>query len=223
MHTSQSENPTAIGRLATDQSTDALYRLVHEMCSPLQSVIASNESLSMQNLDDEGREAVARLRRASRMLSMQLDDLAMLVRFQAGDRTLENVSFEVGALMNEAAAQGNHRVEAVAPPEPLFARGDPVLMLQTLERLCRALLHGPETRAVLTLEECHPQTEWLTFCLTCEGLGPLPSGTKDRLALVRILASMLNGYLCVVSDDAGPSQFKLRVPAAFEDAHALAL
>lgn len=202
--------------------TAALHFLVHDMCSPLQSLIASNESLSIQRLDEEGRGAVARIRRATQKLSLQLDDLATLARVQSGDQTSHEVSFEVGALMHEVAAQGNGNLRSVVPAAPIFARGDAVLILQVLDRLVRAVVQGNQSQVTLTVGQVTPQAKGLTFNLQCLELQALPDRLLERLNLVRVLAAALKGDLKVVSCAAAPTLLQLRVPVEIDDPDALA-
>ena len=202
--------------------TTALQILVHDLCSPVQSLIASNESLAMQTLDDEGRQAVARIRRATQSLSAQLNDLTALARVQAGDDArAHDISFEAGALLQDVAALGNYNLKVIAPLAPIFARGDAALILQVLDRLVRTVVGKSQARATLVVEAAQPQGE-LSFRLKCAGRPALPNKIVQGLILVRVIASALKGDLETVLTDPSGLLLILRVAVQFEDPDALA-
>jgi signal transduction histidine kinase len=207
---------------APAELTAALHILIHDLCSPLQSLIASNETLSMQAaLDEDGRRAVARIRRATQSLSAQLNDLTALARIQAGDTKSQDISFEAGALLQEVAALGHHNLSVALPIAPVFARGDPSLILQVLDRLVRTAvaLHGQGT---LCVEEVGLHGRHLSFRLQFPGHRALPNKIVQRLKLVRVIAAALKGDLETVLNDPRGLLFILRVGVEFEDPNALA-
>ncbi|RZL90101.1 MAG: HAMP domain-containing histidine kinase [Variovorax sp.] len=207
---------------APTEMTAALYILVHDLCSPLQSLIASNESLSMQTLDEEGRQAVARIRRATQSLSGQLNDLTALARILAGDTKSHDVSFEVGALLQEVAAVGHRDLRVVVPIAPIFVRADAALVLQVLDRLVRTVVEASQAHATLVAEAVPPHGKYLSFRLQCADRHVLPSKVVQRLSLVRAIAAALKGDLETVLDDPSGLLFILRVAVQTEDPDALA-
>lgn len=204
------------------ETTSALRILVHDLCSPLQSLIASNESLVLEALGEEGRQAVARIRRATQLLSAQVDDLSALARVQAGDMSSHDISFEVGALLQDLATMGHSGLTVVAPGAPVFARGDAALMLQVLDRLVRTVLAASQAPATLAVEIDQLNGESLSFCLQCADRPVLQTKFAQRLILVRVFAAALKGDLETVLKDPAGLMLILRVAVQFEDPNTLA-
>lgn len=219
------------GRPPDQQPLAALQLLVHELCSPAQSLLASSEELVTQQLDEGGRRALARIHRATQKILTQLNDLEALAHVQPGVQRPSCISFEVSALLEEVAAldQLRHvgklsRVAVRSPDAPIFVKGEAQLIQQALDRLIRMVLNGATEKVMLSVAAAPSTDGLLSLRMQCLESSPWSSWTStvaDRLNLVCLIAGALGGELRVSdADPAGPS-FELRVGVEVEDPDAV--
>ena len=131
------------GALAAEgQAKDALKELnntraqflsmvSHELRSPLQVIVSSADLLELGTPEAARRAAVARIRRASLMLGVQLRDLLTIARGESGRYEGNPESFEATAFVKDVAEVAAHaagekglKFTMKLPAHPVFVRAD---------------------------------------------------------------------------------------------------
>ncbi|WP_213957501.1 hypothetical protein [Variovorax sp. dw_954] len=205
----------------------ALKLLVHELCAPVQLLVAASEDLIFQELDEEGRTALARIHRATQRILTQLNDLEALAQIQLDCQRPHRVSFEVGALLKEVAAadrlrhiDNNSRAAVKVPDLPIFVKGEAHLIQLALDRLVRTVLNGPAGQVMLSIGSASSSDRPLSIRMQCLASSPWSSWSTivtDRLSLVGLIADYLHGGLCVSDGNPTGPSFELRVDVEVED------
>ena len=131
----------------TDELEDAnreleafAYSVSHDLRAPLRAIDGFAAILQQDNaaqLDDAGRESLARIRAAAGRMSVLIDDLLMLSRMSRADLRVEQV--DVSAMAREvaaelAAAEPDRLIELVVA-DGLQTRADPHLLRVVLVNL----------------------------------------------------------------------------------------
>ncbi|MEJ8852154.1 hypothetical protein [Variovorax rhizosphaerae] len=205
----------------------ALNLLVHELCAPVQLLVAASEDLIFQELDEDGRTALARIHQATQRILTQLNDLRALAQIQLDNQRPHRLSFEVGALLKEVAAAdklrhiGNNSRAAVKVPDlPIFVKGEAHLIQLALDRLVRTVLNGAAGQVMLSVGSAPSSDKPLFIRMQCLASSPWSSWSTivtDRLSLVGLIACYLRGGLCVLDGDPTGPSFELRVNVEVED------
>jgi K+-sensing histidine kinase KdpD len=200
--------------------TAALHCLVHDMRSPLQTILSSIDVLDAVRVDDEIRRTVERLQRSAHSMDAHMADLATLMLIQSKAFTPQPVSFEVGDLLAEVrvvSAQSGLKASIEEPSDPVFAVADAVLIRGVLVRLVRAFSKLVGGRAVtVALDGAEPAASVLVFRVGCAGGGPWPQSFSERLLPAKAIASAIGGRLQAVGSDS----VVLTAPAQIEDGDA---
>jgi signal transduction histidine kinase len=120
-----------------------LANMSHEIRTPLNAVIGLSHLLQQMPLEGRQREFVGHIAQAGEQLLALVNDVLDLSKIEAGEMSLEQVPFELPALLHEVAAQA--RVQAdpkglalcleAAPGLPPRVCGDPVRLKQVLNNL----------------------------------------------------------------------------------------
>ena len=200
--------------------TAALHCLVHEMRSPLQTILSSIDVLDAVQVDDEIRRTVERLQRSAHSMDAHMVDLATLILIQSGAFTPQPVSFEVGELLEEVrviSAQSGLTASLEAMSEPIFAVADAVLLRGVLVRLVRAFskLAGSGC-ATVALDGVELAASVLVFRVGGARGEPWPQGFSERLLPAKAIAGAIGARLQAVGSDS----VVLTAPAQIEDGDA---
>ena len=120
-----------------------LANMSHEIRTPLNAVIGLSQLLQRMPLEGRQREFVGHIAAAGEQLLSLVNDVLDLSKIEAGEMALEQVPFELPALLQELAAQAgvqaahkgfSLRLEA-DPQLPARVCGDPVRLKQVLNNL----------------------------------------------------------------------------------------
>lgn len=207
---------------ASADVTAALHCLVHDVRSPLQTILSSIDALDAAQLDDEIRRTVERLQRSAHSMDAHMADLATLMLIQSGAFTPQPVSFEVGELLGEVrviSAQSGLTASLEAMSEPIFAVADVVLLRGVLVRLVRAFSKLAGSGSVtVALDSVELTASVLVFRVGCARGRPWPQGFSERLLPAKAIAGAIGGRLQAVGSDS----VVLTVPAQIEDGDTVA-
>lgn len=202
--------------------TAALHCLVHDMRSPVQTILSSIDVLEAAPLNAEIRRTVERLQRSAHSVDAHMAELATLMLIQSKAFTPQPVSFEVGELLEEVrvvSAQSGLKASVEVPSEPIFAVADAVLIRGVLVRLVWALSKLAGSRSVtVALDAVELAGSVLVFRVGCAGGRPWPQGFSERLMPAKAIAGAIGARLQALGSDS----VVLTVPAQIEDGDAVA-
>lgn len=200
----------------------ALRALVHELRSPLQSILSSVDVLDATELPAGPRRAVDRLQRSALALETHLGDLAMLLLIQSGDSGDHGDSrvrgdvFEVSDLLREVealAARMGLALKVENGPASIVAVADAHLLRRMLLRLVLAFAKLPDAGALsITTRGTLHGVSILRLQVRCAHVVVWPEGFEDRLLPVQAMAGAVRGRLDLVDGAA-----ILTIPARIED------
>lgn len=234
---------------AVRAKTQFLSMVSHELRSPLQAILSSVDLLNMAIPPAEREQAIARIRRSSMVLGVQLRDLLTLARGEAGKLEIRPESFEARALMDDVADVAGERArdkglafKLVMPKEPIFAMADVLRISQVLANLVSNAIKYTERGYVsLELEPAPLGSGKLVFHVTDTGPG-IPSarmatafepfervgapGKADEsagigLTIVRTVVKHLGGTVEIESKEGQGTRVTVTVPALIEDPDAV--
>jgi two-component system sensor histidine kinase RpfC len=130
-----------------EQANEAKSRFLsvmsHEIRTPLNGIIGINALLRKTRVTPEQLDLINTLGMSSEVLLSLLDNVLDIAKIEAGKMTMEQVSFDLHAVINgamkiattQAAAKGLHFAVFVDPAVPHLLRGDPHRLRQVLINL----------------------------------------------------------------------------------------
>ncbi|WP_157781906.1 ATP-binding protein, partial [Rubrivivax gelatinosus] len=130
-------------RLAEDAArtkSDFLANMSHEIRTPLNAVIGMTRILSRTEMSPRQQDCVSKIQDSSHHLLAVVDDILDFSRLEAGKLRIEQVEFDLEALLQHVGAQVAERAAAkdlefvidVAPEVPARLVGDPLRLGQVL-------------------------------------------------------------------------------------------
>lgn len=222
-----------------------LSMVSHELRSPLQVIVSSVDLLGAWADPIERREAVARIRRASLMLGVQLRDLLTIARGDAGRLETNLESFEATALVEDVSDVASHaargkglKFSTHVPGEPIFVRADVQRISQVLANLVsNAVKYTSAGEVSMTLRAPDESSGKLVFEISDTGRGlpqrgierlttrlsrdeelrPRKDGSGVGLWVVRTVADHLGAHIDLGVKPGEGTCFVISVPVIFED------
>lgn len=166
----------------------------HEMRTPLNAIIGMADLLRDTPLNREQADMLQTLRSSSRMMMGLIEDVLDFSKIEAGKVVLENVDFDLHALVNstcrilgaQAAAKNLDFVVSIMPEVPPALRGDPHYLRQVLVNLAGNAVKFTEKGSVtvhVSAQSESDATVRLKFSIRDTGIGIAPE------AQVRIFES----------------------------------
>lgn len=151
----------------------------HEIRTPLATIQGCSEAIldGVVETDDERSRYLRTIRDETARISILLQDLTEISRFEAGETKLENEPFSVEKVVNKAlstveifAINRNITLKSDIPPEKITAMGDEARIQQALVILMdNAINHIPEGREVKIV--VNRVGKLVRFCVSDNGDG----------------------------------------------------
>ena len=227
---------------ATEMKSQFVANVSHEIRTPMNGILGMTRLLLGSPLTPRQLEYAEAISRSAEALMGIINDLLDFSKIEAGRLTLEEIDFDLHALLKDALALYRPRADAkglslyLKETEvlPIWVRGDPLRLRQILLNLLdNAIKFTEKGEVVLTVET--EASDWVQFAVRDSGIG-IPStvqehifqafaqadgsvsrkfgGTGLGLAICRQLAALMGGELKVESTPGQGSTFRLRLHLA---------
>ena len=226
----------------SEAKTRFLATLGHEIRTPMTGVLGMTELLQGTNLDERQRGQVGAIQRAGQHLLRLVNDALDLARIESGKLPLQDESFDLHALLDEAAALLRPLAEAKGlafslqrdPGTPRVLRGDAQRVRQILLNLGNNAIKFTERGEVaIRTSALAPHGVTLEVNDTGPGLNAEQQARLFRrfeqadvrtaqryggsglgLAICRELAAAMHGRIDVVSAPGQGASFRVALPLA---------
>ena len=220
---------------------------VHEIRTPVQTIIGTLDLLSDTNLDSEQSEYVHQIRAGADLLLSFVNDFLDFSKLKSQRMTIENVPFDIKSLTEEVVhligiEAFSKNIEIVTDIDyfiPSLVMGDPTRIRQVLINLLKnAIKFTPQ--GYIHIELTKKDDDTLLFEITDSGIGIAESqqkklfsnyfqtensisrkygGTGLGLALSRLLVEKMKGSIGERPNPYGGSIFWFTVPLVKSDGH----
>ncbi len=217
-----------------------LANMSHEIRTPLNGILGLAQVLSNLDQTAEQRELLCDIGRSGAHLQLIVDDILDMAKVTSGKLSLEEVPFDLHALIHDLGSPAAALAEArqlrfvlqLAPELPRNAMGDPLRVRQVVSNLLsNAVKFTLAGEVRLTVQA--PREGWIRFEVSDTGIGLSPeqreslfkefhqvdSSTTRRyggsglgLAISRHLAESMGGQLWVESELGEGSTFYFELP-----------
>ena len=135
---------------------DFLANMSHEIRTPMNSILGFTEIILKNNLDNDLRDNMTRIKTSGENLLVILNDILNLAKIESGQLDLENIDYDLNDVLNHVKIQLEsfaksknitlkHHIDKATPKE---LKGDPVRLGQVLINLVNTALKFTEKGSV---------------------------------------------------------------------------
>ncbi|MBV5293576.1 MAG: response regulator [Curvibacter lanceolatus] len=216
-----------------------LGMMAHEMLTPLQTIISSVELMEISGRLPSDDQTFRRLRRSAQQLEAQMNDTVEFARLSAGRLKVSPMLFQPDLMMQiivaeyeDTARERGVQLVARYHPQPCpRVITDPARMRQIIANLISNATKYASPGEVVCSVRVDPDPPRLTVTVMDQGPGfdpdakiwdpfvrdsQLPAGSGLGLAVVRMMAELLQGSAQVVSQPGEGSAFIVQIPVEVE-------
>jgi len=176
---------------AATLKTQFIANISHEIRTPMNGVLGMTDLLQRQPLSPEQAGYVRAIHDSAQTLLSLLNDLLDFSKLTAGRMTIEQVAFDLRALLTSVSQLPQHRAEAtglqfhLCLPDnlPRWVTGDPLRLRQILTNLLdNAIKFTKQGSLTLAVEYPHPDQhpQNLLFSVTDTGIG-IPEAVRNTI------------------------------------------
>ncbi|MFC3607157.1 response regulator [Stutzerimonas tarimensis] len=178
----------AVNSAETRTRSDFLGRISHEIRAPLNGVLGMTELLIGTSLSAKQRDYVRTIHSSGNELLNLINELLDIPKLQAGDIELEQVQFDLHALIADcldicrarAEQQGVELISLIQPQVPHIIAGDPARLRQIVLSLLDNALRQTEAGEVLLRVTRHDSAPRMRITVQDSGR-PLDEAERDAL------------------------------------------
>ncbi|MEA2093881.1 MAG: ATP-binding protein, partial [Pseudomonadota bacterium] len=128
---------------ASRAKSDFLSCMSHEIRTPLNGILGMTDLLRLRPLESEDRECVETIHASGQTLARQINDILDLSKIEAGELSLEQIDFDLHALINTTLRIFHSQIESkqlqlqgnLDPGTPYQLSGDPHKLRQVIINL----------------------------------------------------------------------------------------
>lgn len=222
------------------ENSNFIANTVHEIRTPVQTIIGTLELLSDTNLNTEQTEYVRQIKFGSDVLLTLVNDILDFSKIHSNNFSLENIPYDVISLTEETSylesiEAFNKNIELVTDIDysiPPLVMGDPTRVKQILLNIIKNAIKFT-SNGYIHVELSNKDKDKLLFQITDTGIGIPPSkidkifssyyqadtstsrkygGTGLGLAICKALIAAMNGEIGVKPNPYGGSIFWFTIP-----------
>ena len=182
---------TAKATEASQAKSEFLANMSHEIRTPMSGVIGSTKLLYQTEMNGEQREYVDTIHKSGDTLLTLIDDILDLSRIEAQKLPIDNVDFDLRAILNELAdaylksaqEKGIEFSHTIDQEVPKWLRGDPVRLNQILTNLTSNAIkftHDGSVNLEVSLISLHQDQAKIQFSVADTGIG-IPQDEQETL------------------------------------------
>ena len=226
-------------RNSITEASRILANTLHEIRTPIQTIIGTVELISDTNLDKEQTEYIRQIQFSAEVLLDLANNILDFTKIRSNEFRLESIPFDIAQVTEqvvdlvsiEAFNKGVEMVVDISPGTPEFVTGDPVRIQQIMLNLIKNAVKFTNSGYIHV--ELEYLNGWATFRITDSGIGISKEkqkkiftdyfqadistyrkfgGTGLGLSICKSLVSVMDGEIGVNSNPYGGSIFHFTIP-----------